>query len=117
MIIGAKSGAGMLCAEAGFALGAGLVSVIDHQHLNPPYHIMESHKIPSNTTAIAMGMGLGNYEKNEVLKIFEKDIPKIIDADLFYEEDILKILHRNDVVLTPHPKEFCSLLKICALPI
>lgn len=112
VIVGHKTGAGMLCAEAGYTLGSGLVSVIDHQHLNPPYHIMENHKLPENTTAIAIGMGLGNYDSSEIVKILENDIPKVVDADLFYEEDILKVLHKENVVLTPHPKEFCSLLKI-----
>jgi len=112
VIIGQKTGAGMLCAEAGFAFGTGLVSVIDHQSLNPPYHIMENHTLPKNTTAIALGMGLGKYEKQEVCEILENNIPKVIDADLFYEKDILKLLDCKDVVLTPHPKEFCALLKL-----
>ena len=83
VIVGQKTGAGMLCAEAAYTLGAGLVSVIDHHHLNPPYHIMENHKLPENTTAIAIGMGLGNYEKSEILNLLNNDIPKVIDADLF----------------------------------
>ncbi len=115
VIIGQKSGAGMLCAEAGFAFGAGLVSVIDHQSLNPPHHIMENHKLPQNTTAIALGMGLGTYEQNEVCEILQNNIPKVIDADLFYQKDILQVLEKDNIVLTPHPKEFCALLKLCGL--
>lgn len=115
VIVGQKTGAGMLCAEAGYSLGAGLVSVIDHHHLNPPYHIMENHKLPENTTAIAMGMGLGNYEKNEVQTILSNDIPKVIDADLFHETDILDVLEKENNILTPHPKEFCSLLRITGI--
>lgn len=115
VIVGQKVGAGMLCAEAGFAFGAGLVSVIDHQSLKPPYHIMENHQLPENTTAIAMGMGLGTYLQEEICEILENNIPKVIDADLFYEKDILKVLEKKNVVLTPHPKEFCSLLQICDL--
>ena len=41
-----------------------------------------------------------------------KPIPKIIDADLFYDKLICEILNQ-EIVLTPHPKEFCSLLKLC----
>jgi hydroxyethylthiazole kinase-like uncharacterized protein yjeF len=115
VIVGQKTGAGMLCAEAGFAFGAGLVSVIDHQTINPPYHIMENHQLPQNTTAIALGMGLGVYDKNEINTILTNDIPKVIDADLFYEKDILKVLKKENIVLTPHPKEFCSLLKLSGL--
>jgi len=115
VIIGQKTGAGMLCAEAGFTFGAGLVSVIDHQSLNPPYHIMTNHKLPENTTAIALGMGLGNYDSKEINNILQNNIPKIVDADLFYEKDILKVLSKDNVVLTPHPKEFCSLLSLSNL--
>lgn len=115
VIVGQKSGAGMLCAEAGFAFGAGLVSVIDHQNLNPPYHIMENHKLPKNTTAIALGMGLGTYEQNEICEILQNNIVKVIDADLFYQKDILKVLTKDNIVLTPHPKEFCALLSLCKL--
>jgi len=112
VIIGQKSGAGILCADAAFHFGVGLVSVINHKEYNLPYHIMQTHKLPKNTTAIAIGMGLGNYEQNEIKEILQKDIPKIIDADLFYEKDIKLILNKNNIVLTPHPKEFCALLKI-----
>ncbi len=86
VIVGQKIGAGILCAEAGFAFGAGLVSVIDHQPLHPPYHIMENHQLPDNTTAIAMGMGLGTYLQEEICEILENDIPKVIDADLFMKK-------------------------------
>jgi hydroxyethylthiazole kinase-like uncharacterized protein yjeF len=108
-------GAGILCADAAFNFGVGLVSVINHKEYQLPYHIMQSHKLPKNTTAIAIGMGLGNYEKNEILEILNKKIPKIIDADMFYEKDIKVVLDKEDIVLTPHPKEFCSLLKIVGI--
>ena len=112
VIVGQMQGAGILCADAAFNFGVGLVSVINHKEYQLPYHIMQSHKLPKNTTAIAIGMGLGNYEQNEILEILNQDIPKIIDADLFYEKDIKTVLDVDKVVLTPHPKEFCSLLKI-----
>lgn len=115
VIVGQKPGAGILCADAAFNFGAGLVSVINHKEYQLPYHIMQSHKLPKNTTAIAIGMGLGNYEQNEILEILSKNIPKVIDADMFYEKDIKVILDKNNVVLTPHPKEFCSLLKIVGI--
>jgi len=39
--------------------------------------------------------------------------PLICDADLFYQDVILDILkNKKELVLTPHPKEFASLLKI-----
>ena len=115
VIVGEKQGAGIICADAAFNLGAGLVSVINHKEHLVPYHIMQSHKIPQNSTAIAIGMGLGNYEQNEILEILQSSIPKVCDADLFYTKDILKVLFQKNVILTPHPKEFCSLLKVCEI--
>ena len=107
-----KKGAGVIAAKAAFGFGAGLVSVVCHEDIDLPYHIMQTHFLSENCTAVAIGMGLGKYETNEVRKILERDIPTIIDADLFYEEIILEKLDK-DVVLTPHPKEFCALLKLC----
>ncbi|WP_108062430.1 NAD(P)H-hydrate dehydratase [Poseidonibacter lekithochrous] len=112
VVVGCKKGAGIIAAKAAFGFGAGLVSVVSHEDLDLPYHIMQSHFLSENCSAIGIGMGLGKYELNEVKKILSKDIPTIIDADLFYEDVILDVLHK-DVVLTPHPKEFCALLKLC----
>lgn len=114
VIAGCKMGAGVIAAKAAFGFGAGLVSVVSHEDIDLPYHIMQTHFISDNCTAIAIGMGLGKYEINEVEKILAKDIPTIIDADLFYEEIILDKLQK-DVVLTPHPKEFCALLNLCKI--
>jgi len=104
VIVGQMPGAGILCADAAFNFGVGLVSVINHKEYQLPYHIMQSHKLPKNTTAIAIGMGLGNYEKNEILEILNKKIPKVIDADMFYEKDIKAVIDKENIVLTPHPK-------------
>ena len=112
VVAGCKKGAGIIAAKAAFGFGAGIVSVVCHENLDLPYHIMQTHFISENCTAIAIGMGLGKYEIEEVKKILSKDVKKIIDADLFYDELLLEVLD-EDIVLTPHPKEFCSLLKIC----
>lgn len=112
VIAGCKRGAGIIAAKAAFGFGAGLVSVVCHENLDLPYHIMQTHFLTDNCTAIAIGMGLGKYERDEVKTILSKNIPMIIDADLFYEVIILDVLNK-EVVLTPHPKEFCALLKLC----
>ena len=112
VVVGCKQGAGIIASSAAFAFGAGLVSAVSHENLDLPYHIMQTHFISENCTAIAIGMGLGKYETDEVKKILNTKIPKIIDADLFYDKLIIDALDEN-VVLTPHPKEFCSLLKLC----
>jgi len=114
VILGDKIGAGLLCSEAGFAFGAGLVTTTGHQdNLMLPHHIMQSHSIPKNATAIAIGMGLGNHDNDEINQILKTNIAKVIDADLFHDRKILTVLNSDNVVLTPHAKEFCSLLKIC----
>lgn len=115
VISGCRSGAAVLTALAGFNMGSGLVSVVGHENLSLPYHIMQSHKIPQNTTALALGMGLGNFDKSEIEDILSLDIPKLIDADLFYSELLVKNLNQTNLILTPHPKEFCSLLKLCGI--
>jgi hydroxyethylthiazole kinase-like uncharacterized protein yjeF len=112
VVVGCKQGAAILASSAAFAFGAGLVSAVSHENLDLPYHIMQTHFISENCTAIAIGMGLGKYEIDEVKKILNTNVPKIIDADLFYDKLIIEVLDK-DVVLTPHPKEFCSLLKLC----
>lgn len=112
VIAGCKKGASIIASNAAFSFGAGLVTTVSHEELELPCHIMQSHFLSKNCTAIAIGMGLGNYEENEIKDILSKDIPKIIDADLFYSPLILDILEQN-IVLTPHPKEFCALLKLC----
>ncbi|NQY94107.1 MAG: NAD(P)H-hydrate dehydratase, partial [Campylobacteraceae bacterium] len=113
IIVGEKIGAGIIACEAAFSFGAGLVTAVSHENLNIPLHIMQNHTIPTNCTAIGIGMGLGRYESKEIQKIFDNDIAKVIDADLFYDEIILSVLNKENIVLTPHPKEFCALLKVC----
>lgn len=111
VIVGEKKGAGILACDAAFNFGCSLVTAITHENAPLPYHIMQCHKLPHNTTAIALGMGLGNYESQEIKELLKSSLPKVIDADLFYDEIILEALKEN-CVLTPHPKEFCSLLKL-----
>lgn len=114
VIAGCKKGAGIIAANAAFGFGTGLVSIVCHENLDLPYHIMQTHFISENCTAIAIGMGLGKYETDEIRKILNKDVAKIIDADLFYDKLICEVLNQ-EIVLTPHPKEFISLLKLCEI--
>jgi ADP-dependent NAD(P)H-hydrate dehydratase / NAD(P)H-hydrate epimerase len=114
VIVGSKKGAGIIASKAAFGFGVGLISVISKENLDLPYHIMQTDAISENCTAIAIGMGLGEYKTEEIRKILNNDIPKIIDADLFYDEVICEFLDK-EIVLTPHPKEFCSLLKLCKI--
>jgi len=109
VVLGEKTGAGLLCADAGFSFGCGLITVISKEIKKLPNYIMQNSSLPKNTTALCMGMGLGKvYDE----KILENSLAKVIDADLFYDQKIVDILRQKKIVLTPHPKEFCSLLKI-----
>jgi ADP-dependent NAD(P)H-hydrate dehydratase / NAD(P)H-hydrate epimerase len=111
VIIGDKKGAGILASKAAFSFGCGLVSIISKKNINKiPNEIMQSTNLPLNTSAICIGMGLGKKYSKKILK---NHLPKVIDADLFYDKNILSILlNQDNIILTPHPKEFCSLLKI-----
>ncbi|WP_107698401.1 NAD(P)H-hydrate dehydratase [Campylobacter concisus] len=114
IISGEHIGASRLCAKAAFAFGTGLVSVIGEQGLNLPTHIMQASKISEKMNAGALGMGLGKrgVEELEVQNLKGKKL--VLDADIFYSPKVLDLLSKN-CVLTPHPKEFCSLLKICKI--
>ena len=114
VILGSKKGAGIIASNAAFGFGAGLVSVVCDENVDLPYHIMQTQNISQNCTAIAIGMGLGKYDENKTKEILKKNVPKIIDADLFYDELILEVLDK-EVVLTPHPKELVSLLKLSGI--
>ena len=112
IIAGSKVGAGIIASKAAFAFGAGIVSVLSSKKLDLPYHIMQTNSLSKNCTAIAIGMGLGEYKKAWVKEILSTNVSKIVDADLFYDELLLDFLD-EEIVLTPHPKEFCAFLKIC----
>ncbi len=113
VVVGEKKGAGLLSCDTALAFGCGLVSAINQNEIKKiSNEIMQNYKLPKNTTAICIGMGLGkDYDKD----MLNNNLPKIIDADLFYDKNILKLLKQNKIVLTPHPKEFCALLKLCKI--
>lgn len=111
IVSGEKIGASIIASQASFAFGAGLVTIVSQNEKNIPYHIMQSKSVSDNCTAIALGMGLGEIESLKLEEILQLNIPKVLDADIFYNPLIVKYLDEN-VVLTPHPKEFISLLKL-----
>ena len=105
VISGDKIGASVLAALAATRFGVGLTTIVTKEK-NIPYEIMANRELPSNTTALAIGMGLGNeYDK----RLLDTNLPIIVDADLFDDEIILEILEKKDIVLTPHPKEFVNM--------
>ncbi|EPJ44380.1 MAG: sugar kinase [Osedax symbiont Rs1] len=120
VIAGEKKGAAILSSLAAFSMGSGLVSIITNQDFELPLHIMHSNALPKNVKAIAVGMGLGrNFwhsaeRRVQLIEILASTCLKLIDADLFYWPEISKYFVQP-IVLTPHPKEFCALLKICKI--
>ena len=111
VICGDKVGASIIASDASFAFGAGLVTIVSQNEKNIPCNIMQSKSVSENCTAIALGMGLGEIESLKLEEILQLNIPKVLDADIFYNSLIVKYLDEN-IVLTPHPKEFISLLKL-----
>jgi len=117
---GDKNGAAKLCAKAGFAFGAGLVSIVSTDMDEVEDYLMLAHSMPSNTTAFAIGMGLGDVYDKVFLKqiLLDSEMPALLDADLLQSPVIEKILTRHkNLVITPHPKEFSILLQSLGITI
>jgi len=109
---GSKSGASILSAKAALRFGTGLVTLVGYEKESIPHAIMYSHFLPKTTTALACGMGLGDeFSDKEMTKFLDNDFPLVGDADIFHMPILLEILKRQKIVLTPHAKEFVSLLK------
>ena len=114
VISGHKEGASRLSALSAFNFGAGLVTLVGKNRSNMPLCIMSSEVLPKKFSVVIAGMGLGNIYGDEKLRDFLllHVKPLVIDADLLHHKLIKEILKKKeDVVLTPHPKEFASLLK------
>lgn len=112
VVCGTKEGASLLCAEAGFAFGAGLVSLVGESK-HRPIHIMQTKTLPKNTTALACGMGLGAVNKKHENLLIKTDVPMVLDADMLTCKELKKLLHvKKNAILTPHPKEFSQMLSI-----
>ena len=110
---GSKIGAGILSGLSALRFGSGLVTLVGYENLQIPHTLTYSHELPKNATALAVGMGLGEeFSIVELDKFLDNTLPLIGDADIFYMPILLEILKRKNIVLTPHPKEFVSLLKM-----
>ncbi len=113
---GEKEGAGIIAGTAASRFGAGLTTLVVHEKVSPPAYLMHSTVVPENSTALAIGMGLGDHFDSDFLQkhVVQSHLPIVLDADSFHSEEILSILEQKDreVVITPHPKEFSRLWKI-----
>ena len=116
LICGEKPGAAVMAGSAALRFGSGLVTLLSNNNEQIPFELMQSHFLPSTTTAIALGMGLGTEFSNEELYILlDNDLPLLLDADIFSHPLFPELLQRNNVLITPHPKEFTVILKACKL--
>lgn len=114
VFVGEQSGAGLLSAQGALAFGAGLVSVLGDASLKSykPLELMHAVDVPLQANAFAIGMGMGASVPNCLEAMLEQG-PCVLDADMFYVpvlRDLLELPY--SLVLTPHPKEFLSLLQI-----
>ncbi len=112
VLLGKHSGAGLLSALSALSFGSGVVSVqaleCEITSNNKPLELVFCENFPKKLSAFALGMGLEGLPKD-----FKKWLglaPCVLDAGVFYHKEALQALEK-EVVLTPHPKEFLSLLK------
>lgn len=112
VVSGQMSGAAQMAALAAHAIGSGLVSVVSDEPLNLSPILMQKSSF-EHARVVVCGCGLGE-RKIDLAALRDKSC--VIDADLCYESEILSLLNANsNLILTPHPKEFCSLLKIAGI--
>ncbi|WRB51699.1 NAD(P)H-hydrate dehydratase [Helicobacter pylori] len=118
VLLGKHSGAGLLSALSALSFGSGVVSVqaleCEITSNNKPLELVFCENFPNLLSAFALGMGLENIPKdfNKWLEL----APCVLDAGVFYHKEVLQALEK-EVVLTPHPKEFLSLLKLVGIDI
>ncbi|GAA8129417.1 NAD(P)H-hydrate dehydratase [Helicobacter pylori] len=118
ILLGKHSGAGLLSALSALSFGSGVVSVQALEcgitSSNKPLELVFCENFPNLLSAFALGMGLENIPKdfNKWLEL----APCVLDAGVFYHKEILQALEK-EAVLTPHPKEFLSLLKLVGINI
>ncbi|MGL2638296.1 NAD(P)H-hydrate dehydratase [Helicobacter pylori] len=118
VLLGKHSGAGLLSAISALSFGSGVVSVqaleCEITSNNKPLELVFCENFPNPLSAFALGMGLENIPKdfNKWLEL----APCVLDAGVFYHKEALQALEK-EVILTPHPKEFLSLLKLVGINI
>jgi hydroxyethylthiazole kinase-like uncharacterized protein yjeF len=116
VVCGEKEGAAVIAGLSALSFGVGLVTLVSNENVRIPYELMQSHLLPLNTTAISLGMGLGQeYSEYELDNFLDNNLALLIDADIFSHPMLLELLKRENIILTPHPKEFVSLYKACNL--
>ncbi|GAA7177609.1 NAD(P)H-hydrate dehydratase [Helicobacter pylori] len=112
VLLGKHSGAGLLSALSALSFGSGVVSVqaleCEITSSNKPLELVFYENFPKKLSAFALGMGLENIPKD--FKKWLELAPCVLDAGVFCHKEVLQALEK-EAILTPHPKEFLSLLK------
>lgn len=153
IVRGDKGGAAVIAGSAALRYGAGLVTIVSNNRITAAEselclpeisdtkgtslafpELMLSDQMPANTTAVALGMGLGRTD-GTAKPYYDwltdhPQIPCVLDADVFYDKNIINFIKQRSkdycaadqnkktdcgIVLTPHPKEFQSLLSLAGL--
>ncbi|MGL2836828.1 NAD(P)H-hydrate dehydratase [Helicobacter pylori] len=118
VLLGKHSGAGLLSALSALSFGSGVVSVqaleCEITSSNKPLELVFCENFPKKLSAFALGMGLENIPKD--FKKWLELAPCVLDAGVFYHKEVLQALEK-EVILTPHPKEFLSLLELVGINI
>ncbi|EJB57764.1 bifunctional ADP-dependent NAD(P)H-hydrate dehydratase/NAD(P)H-hydrate epimerase [Helicobacter pylori] len=118
VFLGKHSGAGLLSALSALSFGSGVVSIqaleCEITSNNKPLELVFCENFPKKLSAFALGMGLEGLPKD--FKKWLELAPCVLDAGVFYHKEVLQALEK-EVILTPHPKEFLSLLKLVGINI
>lgn len=115
IIQGTKEGAARLAGMGAFHFGAGLVTLVGEKPKKLPAYLMNSQALLQNANVIVAGMGLEMPFDEEALKtvLLANALPLVIDASLSHHPLIKEIIaSKKPIVLTPHPKEFSSILEL-----
>lgn len=132
VISGEKPGAAILCALSGLKSGAGLSSLLvnnssDFEDFQIPPSLMTCNEIPAKAETFVIGPGFGrDKDFSKIMNMIKSrdgnNISIVFDADCFYYSELLDYISNSSsesriskIVLTPHPKEFCNLLKMAGL--
>ena len=114
---GEKPGACMLAASAALHFGIGLVTVFGVPVSAAPFDFMYTAELPENFSAAMVGPGLGrtpNAQAQALEFLSQEQVrerPLILDADILHNTKLPELLPLLKApILTPHPKEFQSLL-------
>ncbi len=114
---GEKTGACVLAATAALHFGIGLVTVLGAPVPAAPPDFMYASQLPEGFSALLLGSGLGRspeIQARALRLLADEQVrtrPLVLDADILHNPELPALLPQlAQPILTPHPKEFQSLL-------